>query len=152
MVRANIEETGIDSKHLMLEITESLLLDNVDEVVAKMESLKTEGIRFSIDDFGTGYSSLAYLKRLPLDELKVDRSFVAHIETDDNAAAICAAMISLAHILGLKVVAEGVETEAQRYFLSTVHKCDLLQGYLFGKPMAPEELESLLDQAGDARR
>jgi diguanylate cyclase (GGDEF)-like protein/PAS domain S-box-containing protein len=152
MVRANIEETGIDPRRLMLEITESLLLDNVDEVVAKMESLKAEGLRFSIDDFGTGYSSLAYLKRLPLDELKVDRSFVAHIETDDNAAAICAAMISLAHTLGLKVVAEGVETEAQRYFLSTVHKCDQLQGYLFGKPMAPQELERLLDRAGSARR
>lgn len=147
MVIHAIDSAGIDPGRLKLEITESLLLEDVDEVVRRMQAIKAKGVRFSIDDFGTGFSSLAYLKRLPLDEIKVDRSFVANIETDDNAAAICAAIISLAHILGLQVVAEGVETEAQRYFLTTVHKCDKLQGYLFGKPMTPPELEELVASA-----
>lgn len=93
----------------------------------------------TLDDFGTGYSSLAYLSQLPLDQLKIDRSFVMRIEDNENAAAICAATISLAHSLGLKVVAEGVETEAQRYFLETVHDCDGMQGYLFCCPVPLEQ-------------
>jgi len=147
MVLATLAATGVGADGLMLEITESLLLENVDEAVARMNALKAHGLRFSIDDFGTGYSSLAYLKRLPLDELKIDRSFVADIEHDDNAAAICAAFISLANILGLHVVAEGVETEAQRHLLSQVHHCDTLQGYLFGKPMPAEAIDALLAEA-----
>ena len=139
-VLSHIEEAGIDAHRLTLEITESLLLDNVDEIIDRMHRLKTHGIRFSIDDFGTGYSSLAYLKRLPLDELKIDRSFVADIESDENDAAICATFINLAHLLGLRVVAEGVETEDQRYFLTAVHNCDALQGYLFGKPVPAEQI------------
>ncbi|WP_165873552.1 EAL domain-containing protein [Parasulfuritortus cantonensis] len=138
MVLANLNAAGVAPDRLVLEITESLLLDNIDETVARMEVLKASGIRFSIDDFGTGYSSLAYLKRLPLDELKIDRSFVKDIETDENDAAICAAFVSLGHILGLRVVAEGVETEEQRYFLARVHGCDMMQGYLFGAPVPAE--------------
>jgi diguanylate cyclase (GGDEF)-like protein len=134
MVLANLAAVGVDPARLMLEITESLLLENVEETVARMQALKANGIRFSIDDFGTGYSSLAYLKRLPLDELKIDRSFVADVDSNENDAAICAAFISLAHLLGLRVVAEGVETEEQRYILATVHGCDAMQGWLFGKP------------------
>ncbi len=144
MVEANLAASGIDPKRLTLEITESLLLENIDETVARMHQLKKRGIRFSIDDFGTGYSSLAYLKRLPLDELKIDRSFVIDIETDENDAAICAAIISLAHILELRVVAEGVETADQEYFLASVHNCDAMQGYLYSKPLPADQLNTLL--------
>ena len=140
MILANLAASGVEPSRLTLEITESLLLENIDETVSRMHRLKAHGIRFSIDDFGTGYSSLAYLKRLPLDELKIDRSFVADIETDENDAAICAAFISLAHILDLRVVAEGVETEEQRHFLATLYNCDAMQGYLFGKPMPAEQI------------
>ncbi len=144
MVEAAMDAAGVDPGQLVLEITESLLLDSVDEVVARMNTLRARGVRFSIDDFGTGYSSLAYLKRLPLDELKIDRSFVADIGSDDNAGAICAAFISLAHILGLRVVAEGVETTAQQHLLASGLHCDGLQGYLFGKPMPASEIDILL--------
>jgi diguanylate cyclase (GGDEF)-like protein/PAS domain S-box-containing protein len=136
-----LERTGATPQKLKLELTESLLVDDVEETIAKMNALKARGVGFSLDDFGTGYSSLAYLKRLPLDQLKIDRSFVMDIEWDENDASICAATISLAHNLGLKVVAEGVETEAQRYFLNTVHRCDFNQGYLFGKPLPLHEFE-----------
>ena len=144
MCSSDLNEMGIGAGGMMLEITESLLLENVDEVVAKMKRLKARGLRFSIDDFGTGYSSLSYLKRLPLDELKIDRSFVADIEHDDNAAAICAAFIGLANILGLHVVAEGVETEVQHHLLSWVHRCQTLQGFRFGQPMPAAGIDALL--------
>ena len=134
-VLAVITRTGAAPQKLKLELTESLLLDDVEDVITKMAALKSRGIGFSLDDFGTGYSSLAYLKRLPLDQLKIDRSFIKDIETDADDAAICTATIELAHNLGLKVVGEGVETEAQRLFLTTHHACDFMQGYLFGKPL-----------------
>ncbi|GAB1393528.1 hypothetical protein MASR1M60_16910 [Rhodocyclaceae bacterium] len=117
-----------------LEITESVAMNNPERAIGQLHALRTLGVRLAIDDFGTGYSSLAYLKNLPIQTLKLDRSFVRDIETDANDAAICAATIMLAHTLGLEVVAEGIETEAQRYFLASVHHCDQLQGYLFGKP------------------
>jgi diguanylate cyclase (GGDEF)-like protein/PAS domain S-box-containing protein len=139
-----LDSNGADAQKLKLELTESLLLEDVEDIIAKMETLKTRGVSFSLDDFGTGYSSLAYLSRLPLDQLKIDRSFVMHIESNDSNAAICAATISLAHGLKLKVVAEGVETEAQRYFLNTVHGCDFIQGYLFSRALPVDEFESLL--------
>ncbi|MER2539482.1 MAG: EAL domain-containing protein, partial [Azonexus sp.] len=138
-----LERTGANPCRLKLELTESLLVTNIDGVIAKMSALKIIGVGFSLDDFGTGYSSLSYLSRLPLDQLKIDRSFVMNIESNDNAAAICAATISLAHALNLKVVAEGVETEAQRYFLNMVHHCDLIQGYLFSRPLPIDEFEAL---------
>lgn len=133
-VIAVLEQTGANPRKLKLELTESLFVDDVEDIIAKMTALKAKGVGFSLDDFGTGYSSLAFLSRLPLDQLKIDRSFVMDLESSDNNVAICAATISLAHSLKLKVVAEGVETEAQRYFLTTVHHCDLLQGYLLGRP------------------
>lgn len=136
-----LERTGAPAQRLKLELTESVLVSDVEDVIAKMSALKAMGVGFSLDDFGTGYSSLAYLSRLPLDQLKIDQSFVSNIGVDNNAAAICAATISLAHSLKLKVVAEGVETEAQRYFLSTVHPCDLMQGYLFGRPLPLDAFE-----------
>ncbi|NTV96627.1 MAG: EAL domain-containing protein [Thiobacillus sp.] len=146
MVLAAVDAAGIAPDRLMLEITEGILLDDLGEAAAKMTALKRRGIRFSIDDFGTGYSSLAYLKRLPLDELKIDRSFVADVGQDDSAGAICAAFISLAHMLGLRVVAEGVETEAQHHFLATLHGCDTLQGYYFNPPLAAAELVPLAER------
>ncbi|SPJ13900.1 Diguanylate cyclase/phosphodiesterase with PAS/PAC sensor(S) [Burkholderiales bacterium] len=145
-VLAIVQQCGADPKRLKLELTESLFVDDVEDTIAKMTALAAKGIGFSLDDFGTGYSSLSYLKRLPLDQLKIDRSFVSGLESDDSDASICAATIGLAHNLGLKVVAEGVETDVQCYFLNTVHRCDFLQGYFFGKPLPLDEFEQHLNQ------
>lgn len=139
-----LKRFGANPSLLKIELTESVVLDDVDDTIQKMRELRRMGISFSLDDFGTGYSSLSYLKRLPLDQLKIDRSFVQDIETDDNDAAICAAIIALALNLGLQVVAEGVETNAQHYFLAVEHHCNLMQGYLFGKPMSAPDLEALV--------
>ena len=143
-VIAILKRTGANPQRLKFELTESMFADQPDEIIHKMSLLKALGVTFSLDDFGTGYSSLAYLARMPLDQLKIDRSFVSSIEIGDNNVTICAATISLAHGLKLKVVAEGIETDAQRYFLSTVHQCDLLQGYLFSKPVPIAAFEALL--------
>lgn len=143
-VLATLERSGANPERLKLELTESLLVDDVQDIVSKMTALKARGVCFSLDDFGTGYSSLAYLSRLPLDQLKIDQGFVRDIETSDNAVAICSATISLAHSLGLKVVAEGVETQAQREFLSQQHQCDYLQGYLFSRPVPLAQFEALV--------
>ena len=128
-----LEHTGAEPGKLKLELTESLLLDDVADAIAKMTALKDRGVGFSLDDFGTGYSSLAYLKRLPLDQLKIDQSFVRDILTDPNDAAIAKTIVALARSLGLAVIAEGVETEAQRDFL-VLQDCHAFQGYLFGRP------------------
>jgi diguanylate cyclase (GGDEF)-like protein/PAS domain S-box-containing protein len=129
-----LARTGADPNRLKLEITESLLLDDVEAVVQKMTALRARGVRFSIDDFGTGYSSLAYLKRLPLDEIKIDRSFINDVLSDPNDASIVQTILVLARSLSLKVVAEGVETVAQQDFLVR-HGCPYFQGYLYGRPM-----------------
>ena len=129
---------GVDPSLIELEITESSLMVNSEEVVATLEALGRLGIGLSIDDFGTGYSSLAYLKRFPLDAVKIDRSFVKDITTDADDATITLAVISMAHSLGLQVIAEGVETEAQLAFLAR-HGCDQIQGYYFARPLAAEE-------------
>ena len=115
------------------------MLDSIEDTIAKMTRLKAEGVGFSLDDFGTGYSSLSYLKRLPLDQLKIDRSFVRDVMTDPNDAAIARTIVSLAHSLGLSVIAEGVETEAQRDFL-VAHGCHSFQGYLYSRPGPVENL------------
>lgn len=134
--------TGADPHKLKLELTESMLLDNVEGIIIKMESLKIYGIRFSLDDFGTGYSSLSYLKRLPLSQLKIDQSFVRDVTSDANDAAIARTIISLGQTLGLEVIAEGVETEGQRTFLADFG-CHAYQGYLFGRPEPADEFERL---------
>jgi diguanylate cyclase (GGDEF)-like protein len=126
-----LSQTGANPRNLKLEVTESLLLNDIEDVVAKMTALKGEGVSFSLDDFGTGYSSLFYLKRLPLAQLKIDQSFVRDVLSDGNDAAIARSIITLGQSLGLAVIAEGVETEAQREFLAR-HGCHAYQGNLFG--------------------
>jgi EAL domain-containing protein (putative c-di-GMP-specific phosphodiesterase class I) len=142
-----LKDSGANPQRLQLEVTESLLLENIEEVISKMNALKERGVGFSLDDFGTGYSSLSYLSRLPLDHLKIDRSFVTNLGINDVAVPICSAIISMAHSLKLKVVAEGVENETQTYILSSVHGCDYLQGYLYGKPEPIEHFEALLKKS-----
>ena len=132
-VRAALHSTGAPAALLTLEVTESLLVENWQDTARRMHELVALGVRFSIDDFGTGYSSLAYLKRLPLYELKIDRSFVQDAPSDANDAAIVQAILSVARHLRLRVVAEGVETRQQADFL-IAHHCHGLQGYLFGLP------------------
>jgi diguanylate cyclase (GGDEF)-like protein/PAS domain S-box-containing protein len=140
-VLSNIASTGARAHHLKLELTESLLVTNVDDVIEKMGVLKAHGISFSLDDFGTGYSSLSYLKRLPLDQLKIDQSFVRNILLDPNEAAIAKTVIALAHSLGLGVIAEGVETQGQRDFLAASN-CDDYQGYFFSRPVPIDQFEA----------
>jgi diguanylate cyclase (GGDEF)-like protein/PAS domain S-box-containing protein len=135
-----LQDTGADPRLLKLELTESLLLDNVDGVVSKMHELRGLGISFSIDDFGTGYSSLNYLKLLPLDEIKLDRSFVSDLTHSDGARAIIHSIISLAQVLRLHIVAEGVETLEQRDIL-LAEGCHGFQGYLYGRPVPVDQLE-----------
>ncbi|MBL0420902.1 EAL domain-containing protein [Ramlibacter sp. AW1] len=139
-----IARSGVAPNKLKLELTESLLADGFDITVNKMGSLKRMGVALSLDDFGKGYSSLAYLKRLPLDQLKIDREFVKDVLTDANDAAIARTIIGLAQSLHLQVVAEGVETEEQREFLAQ-HGCDGFQGYLFCRPMSIERLEEFIE-------
>jgi diguanylate cyclase (GGDEF)-like protein/PAS domain S-box-containing protein len=133
-----IDRTGADPTRLKLELTESLLVANVEHTVESMHALKAKGIGFALDDFGTGYSSLAYLKRLPLDQLKIDQSFVRDVLSDPNDAAIARTILGLGQTLGLDVIAEGVENPSQRDFLAA-HGCRAFQGYLFGRPVAAEQ-------------
>jgi diguanylate cyclase (GGDEF)-like protein/PAS domain S-box-containing protein len=141
-----VRDSGIPPGKLKLELTESLLAEGIEVTVAKMASLKDMGVQLSLDDFGMGYSSLSYLKRLPLDQLKIDREFVKDILTDANDAAIARTIIHLARSLGLGVIAEGVETPEQRAFLAK-EGCYEYQGYLFCKPMPIEELEAFIESS-----
>ncbi|MFM0592713.1 bifunctional diguanylate cyclase/phosphodiesterase [Paraburkholderia dilworthii] len=138
-----IGRTGARPNRLKLELTESVLVDNVQDIIQKMAALKARGVVFSLDDFGIGYSSLSYLKRLPLDQLKIDRSFVRDVLVDPNDAVIARTIVALAHSLGLGVIAEGVETEAQRDFLAAAG-CHAYQGYYFCRPLPVEGFEALL--------
>lgn len=137
-----LRDSGADPSRLKLELTESMLLNDVEESILKMHDLRSQGVRFSLDDFGTGYSSLSYLKRLPLHQLKIDQSFVRDVLTDPNNATIARTIITLAQSLGLDVVAEGVETEGQRLFLFN-NGCRQFQGYFFGRPAPALELLSV---------
>jgi diguanylate cyclase (GGDEF)-like protein/PAS domain S-box-containing protein len=144
-VVAVLERTGADPRKLKLELTESHLLTEVEDTIAKMAALKDRGVGFALDDFGTGYSSLSYLKRLPLEKLKIDRSFVMDVLTDSNDAAIAKTIVALAKTLGLAVIAEGVETEAQRTFLAD-NGCHWYQGYLFSRPLPLQAFEEYLEK------
>lgn len=142
-VRKALEVSGLPPACLDLEITESMLMQQSASAVRILDSLKALGVTISLDDFGTGYSSLAYLKRFPLDAVKVDRSFVQDITADSDDASITRAVITMAHHLKLKVVAEGVETEGQLALLIS-HQCDVIQGYFFSRPLAVAQMEELL--------
>jgi EAL domain-containing protein (putative c-di-GMP-specific phosphodiesterase class I) len=144
-VLGTLARTQAPHRRLKLELTESMLVYDVEDIIDKMGMLKAKGIGFSLDDFGTGYSSLSYLKRLPLDQLKIDQGFVRSIVTDPNDAAIARLVIVLAETLGLSVIAEGVELQAQADFLA--HQgCHAYQGYLFSKPVPLEAFETLVHQ------
>jgi EAL domain-containing protein (putative c-di-GMP-specific phosphodiesterase class I) len=143
IVRETVHAQGLQPCCLCLELTESTVMESPKENARVLRYLKEAGFKLSIDDFGTGYSSLSYLKRFPLDELKVDRSFIAEIGDSEDGRAIVIGIINLARALGLLVVAEGVETEAQLEFLQA-HGCDEYQGYLFSKPIPPELMAGLL--------
>ncbi|MFD2233535.1 EAL domain-containing protein [Phaeospirillum tilakii] len=138
-----VNETGVNPRMLKLELTESLMVVSVQEVIEKMTLLRERGLRFSLDDFGTGYSSMAYLKRLPLEQLKIDQSFIRDLLTDPNDAAIARAIVDLAHSLGLEVIAEGVETQEQQDFLIGLG-CYMFQGYLFSRPLTADAFEAFV--------
>jgi diguanylate cyclase (GGDEF)-like protein/PAS domain S-box-containing protein len=138
-----LEETGLDPYYLELELTETVIILNVDSTIKKIKELKEMGVHIAIDDFGTGYSSLSYLSSLSIDTLKIDRSFVKHIISKSNDALISSAIINLAHNLNLSVIAEGVETAEQREFLRS-KDCNMMQGYLFSKPVSVEDIKAIL--------
>jgi EAL domain-containing protein (putative c-di-GMP-specific phosphodiesterase class I) len=148
-VERALRESGLDPERLELEITESALIGDEPGVVETLNGLKSLGVRLALDDFGTGYSSLSYLVRFPIDALKIDRSFVRGIGSDEQAGAIIAAVVAMAHRLHLSVTAEGVETEEQESFLRA-EGCDTLQGFRFSRPVEAEALDTLLrgPQAG----
>ena len=141
-----LNDTGANPQRLKLELTESLLLENVQNVIEKMFALKAKGVGFSLDDFGTGYSSLSYLKRLPLDQLKIDQSFVRDVLSDPNDAAIAKTIVALAKSLGLSVIAEGVETEAQKDCLTNLG-CHAYQGYFFSRPLSLDGFEEFAQRS-----
>ncbi|OYW90333.1 MAG: diguanylate cyclase, partial [Alishewanella sp. 32-51-5] len=142
-LQQTLQQQQLAPRWFELELTESLLLQNIEQVVTKLQQLKKLAVSIAIDDFGTGYSSLSYLKRLPINKLKIDRSFIRELVTDQRDAAISRAIIAMAHQLGVRVVAEGVETEAQASFLAK-SLCDELQGYYFARPMPGPQLEQFL--------
>ena len=143
LIRGVLRDTGLESQYLELELTESLLLSNADVTFAVLRDLNAMGLKLAIDDFGTGYSSLSYLKQFPVSKLKIDRSFIRDIALNPDDAAITTAIISMAKSLNLKVIAEGVENEAQMSFLRA-HHCDEIQGYYFSKPLLPSEVADKL--------
>ena len=140
---AILDRQGIDPTRLKIELTESMLVSDIEDIITKMTAMKARGVGFSLDDFGTGFSSLSYLKRLPLDQLKIDQSFVRDVLTDPNDAAIARTVVSLGQSLGLNVIAEGVETEGQKEFLAGIG-CEAYQGYLFSRPLPIDAFEAFV--------
>ena len=142
-VQTVLEQTGLDARRLDLELTESVLLEHDETTAGSLRTLSNAGVSLVIDDFGIGYSSLSYLRRFPIRTLKIDRSFTRGIPADPDSTAIAASIITLAHSLGMKVVAEGVETAEQFEFLRR-QGCDAYQGFRFSKPLPPDDMERLL--------
>jgi len=140
-----LKNTNMPAEKLMLEITESVVLENLQDTIDKMHQLRQLGVSLSIDDFGTGYSSLAYLKTLPVNEVKLDRSFINRLAEDYKDQALVSCVVNLATVLGFRVLAEGVETEQQLDVLRTLN-CDFFQGYLRNKPLPQQEFTRLLEQ------
>jgi EAL domain-containing protein (putative c-di-GMP-specific phosphodiesterase class I) len=135
VITETLRQTQLPAKNLMLELTESMMMTNIEAHILELQTLKALGVHVSIDDFGTGYSSLSYLKRLPIDELKIDKSFVDDLESGENDRNIVRSIIALGHNLHLKIVAEGVEHQTQLDFLRD-NGCDIIQGYFYSKPLA----------------
>jgi EAL domain-containing protein (putative c-di-GMP-specific phosphodiesterase class I) len=144
-VQVAVQHHGIDPMLLKLEMTESILLESIEDTIAIMNALNEIGVQFSLDDFGTGYSSLQYLKRLPLDQLKIDQSFVRDISVGKRERSIVRTIVAMAQSLDLDVIAEGVETEEQLQLLQ-VNGCTHFQWYIFGKPIPIEQFSVLLKQ------
>jgi EAL domain-containing protein (putative c-di-GMP-specific phosphodiesterase class I) len=144
-VFAILRETGFDPRHLVLELTESVLIKRAENTATILQALRESGVKVAVDDFGTGYSSLSYLRKFPVDSLKIDQSFVRQISAEGKDTAIVSAVIGMAHGLGLRVVAEGVETVEELAFLRD-HGCHEAQGYFFSRPAAPEQYATLLDR------
>jgi EAL domain-containing protein (putative c-di-GMP-specific phosphodiesterase class I) len=142
---------GLEARYLQLEVTESMIMYEAERMTESLEQLKAMGLELAIDDFGTGYSSLSYLKRLPIDRLKIDKSFVQDVTTDTDDEAIIGAIIALTRKLGLRTIAEGVETREQLEFLRD-QGCDEVQGFLLSKPLAPPDAQPCWQEAGSARR
>jgi EAL domain-containing protein (putative c-di-GMP-specific phosphodiesterase class I) len=138
-----VNSSGIDPRSLIIEVTESTLLEDIDNKIETMNRLKGLGFKLAIDDFGTGYSSLSYLRRLPLDELKIDRSFFVSLFEDTRSRALVSSLIYLSRNMNLLTIAEGVETKRQLQFLQD-EKCDQYQGFLFSPPVPPEKLLEML--------
>jgi EAL domain-containing protein (putative c-di-GMP-specific phosphodiesterase class I) len=145
-----LKDSGLNAKYLELELTESLIMQDVEQAVATMKELQGLGVQLSIDDFGTGYSSLSALKNFPVVRLKIDKSFIDGLPADENDRAVASAVISLGQKLNLKVIAEGVETDAQVAFLRD-NNCDEIQGYHFSRPIPAQEIEELLKAVRDER-
>lgn len=135
-----LTESGLASDSLVVELTESMAMDDPELKIELLNKIKASGVCFSVDDFGTGYSSLSYLQRLPITELKIDRSFIVDLPENKDGGAIVSAIVAMAHSLGLKVVAEGIETQAQLDFMRTVN-CDIIQGYFYSKPLNKKDFE-----------
>ncbi len=150
MIAKTLDETGLEARYLELELTETTVMGETQSVVERLRALKSLGILLSIDDFGTGYSKLADLKMLPLDQLKIDRSFVEHLPESNDAASITRAIVGMGHSLGLKVVAEGVETPAQAQFLASIW-CGRAQGFHYSKPLPAAEFALWLASAQSMR-
>jgi EAL domain-containing protein (putative c-di-GMP-specific phosphodiesterase class I) len=148
IVRDILRETGLRPNLLALELTESALLENMQDHIPALRTLRSDGIAIEIDDFGTGYSSLSYLKELPLDAVKIDRSFIREVDVNPVDAAILSAIVAMAHSVNLRVVAEGVETAQQLQVIGR-HACDIAQGYFFARPMPAEECANFLVEASE---
>ena len=149
-ILAIVDQVQLDPGFLELEITESAFLKTTDQVIAKLERLRAAGIRIALDDFGTGYSSLSYLKELPMTTLKIDRSFIHNLLEDPKAKSLTQSIIAIGHLLQMKVVAEGIETEEQLHYLTSLD-CDRCQGYLIQKPLPEPQLFQWLESCGKDR-
>ena len=143
MIESILKESQLPAKHLELEITEGTVMDSPQKAIETMLQIRAMGIHLSLDDFGTGYSSLAYLKKFPLNTLKIDKAFVDDIESSEQGRNMVATIVTIAHNLGLQVVAEGVETNQQLSFLSGL-RCEQMQGYLYSKPLPEKDFRSYL--------
>ena len=151
IVARSLRNSGVKAKYLDVEITESALMAGGDRTVRMLEELRSLDVSVSLDDFGTGYSSLSYLRKYPISNLKIDRSFFAEIESDNSSRSIVAAIIAMSKTLGMTVTAEGVETEVQMSFLRE-HECDFAQGYLISAPVRADDFEALLSDTDGRSR